>query len=168
MSASLKMVGDTDSGWINQYVLATLPKWRWENEVDCGTFSFRIFTFLTVSSDKYFWSSKKWPKPGLFLCLFSFFSHIAKTNKAHMIKHRWCTWESNPGWQTGKCRRIHWATATNTFWSSFCPRSFGSKLSIKKSNSREGRSDEEEERQNLIWYANSLLKLNCSYYLSSR
>ena len=23
--------------------------------------------------------------------------------------HRWCALDSNPGWQDGRCRRIHWA-----------------------------------------------------------
>ena len=26
-----------------------------------------------------------------------------------MIKRRWCAWDSNPGWQNGRRRRIHWA-----------------------------------------------------------
>ena len=31
--------------------------------------------------------------------------------KIKLIKHRWCTWDSNPGRQDGRCRLIHWATA---------------------------------------------------------
>ena len=28
-----------------------------------------------------------------------------------LIKHRHCAWDSNPGWQDGRCRQIHSATA---------------------------------------------------------
>ena len=54
-------------------------------------------------------SSLKWAKPGLF-CLYSFLSHDKySTNTISDKKHRWCAWNSNPGRQDGKHRKIHWA-----------------------------------------------------------
>ena len=53
-----------------------------------------------------------WPIPASF-CLFSFFSHSNSNSndKYKLKKHRWCAWDSNPGRQDGRRRRIHWAIA---------------------------------------------------------
>ena len=47
---------------------------------------------------------KIWPIPAFFCsyscCLFNMSQ-----------KHRWCAWDSNPRWQNGRRRRIHWTSA---------------------------------------------------------
>ena len=72
---------------------------------------------------------KNWPNPASF-CLFLFFSHDKFSTNTKWQKHRWRTWDSNPGQQDGRRRRIHWAMAIIVLllfptagWSShnFCP-----------------------------------------------
>ena len=64
-----------------------------------------------------FFLKKNGPIPASF-CLFSSFSHY---NFNNWKKHRWCAWDSNPGPQDGRCRRIHWAVvATPTAHSLYC------------------------------------------------
>ena len=51
-------------------------------------------------------------QPGLFFCLFSLFSsHGMEKYSTNLTinekKRRWHAWESNPGRQDGRCRRIH-------------------------------------------------------------
>ena len=42
--------------------------------------------------------------------VFSFFQHIT-IQILNWLKRKWCAWDSNPGQQDGRCRRIHWAMA---------------------------------------------------------
>ena len=58
----------------------------------------------------------KWANPGLFLFIFVLFTfqfkwQIYNLNNINWNKHRWCAWDSNPGWQDGRRRKIHWAIA---------------------------------------------------------
>ena len=47
----------------------------------------------------------------LFLFIFVFSTRHNLNSNLNWKKHRWCAWESNPGWQDGRRERIHWATA---------------------------------------------------------
>ena len=55
----------------------------------------------------------------LFVYFRSFHIPIQMTN-INWKKHRWCAWDSNPGQQDGRRRRIHWAIAAPPNW--FCLR----------------------------------------------
>ena len=76
-----------------------------------------LFSLLNVSSG---FLLRLWNKPIVFLKMGqsrpllvyfrSFHIPIQMTNK-NWKKHRWCAWDSNPGGQDGRCRRIHWAMA---------------------------------------------------------
>ena len=66
---------------------------------------------------------KIWAKPGSFLFIFVLFVHY---NDKYIVKLDWiwkkcrlCAWDSNPGPQDGRCRRIHWAMSapnSDNFW----------------------------------------------------
>ena len=51
----------------------------------------------------------KWANPSLFLLILVFSS--CQNSNIIWLKHKWCAWESNPEWQYGRRRRIHWAMA---------------------------------------------------------
>ena len=52
-----------------------------------------------------------WPNPASF-CLFSFFLHDKySTNTINEKSVVGVAWDSNPGWQDGRLRRIHWEMA---------------------------------------------------------
>ena len=56
----------------------------------------------------------KWVNPGLFLLVlftFQFKWQIYNLNNINRKKRWLCAWYSNPGWQDGRCRWIHWAMA---------------------------------------------------------
>ena len=51
----------------------------------------------------------KWAKPASFLFIFVLFStQWQYSTKFDYKKRRWCAWDSNPGRQNGRRRRIHW------------------------------------------------------------
>ena len=50
---------------------------------------------------------KKGPIPASFSVYFRLFNML----QFKLKKRRWCAWESNPGRQDGRRKRIHWATA---------------------------------------------------------
>ena len=59
---------------------------------------------------------KNGPIPASFCFIFVLFSFQFKWQTYHLNninwkKHRWCAWDSNPGRQYGRRRRIHWAMA---------------------------------------------------------
>ena len=59
---------------------------------------------------------KNGPIPASFLFIFVLFTfqfkwQIYNLNNINWKKHRWCAWDSNPGRQDGRRRRIHWAIA---------------------------------------------------------
>ena len=54
----------------------------------------------------------------LFVYFRSFHTPIQMTN-TNWKKHRWCAWDSNPGRQDGRRRRIHWAIAAPQCGNSF-------------------------------------------------
>ena len=68
-------------------------------------FQFFLFSFF------------KWAEPDLYFVYFrSFFStqwHYG--TEFDYKKHRWFAWDSNPGRQDGRRRRIHWAMAASPF-----------------------------------------------------
>ena len=75
----------------------------------------KLIYWLKIQNDEY--NFFKWAKPGLFFCLFSFFSQC-KDNYSTMRmcdykwkKRRWHTWNLNRGQQDGRRRRIHCAMA---------------------------------------------------------
>ena len=99
---------------------------------ECLTFlQFRLFECRKFSSDC--WpGSATFPRPGtrptrwptalttLFFkngpiqaffvfITFQFKWQIYNMNNISWKKHRCCSWESNPGWQDGRCEWIHWA-----------------------------------------------------------
>ena len=57
---------------------------------------------------------KNGPNPASF-CLFRSFYMTNTAQILWMKKLKWCAWHSNPGWQDGRCRRIHWAMAAPQF-----------------------------------------------------
>ena len=76
--------------------------------------------FLTCPTRKTFlpllpFLFKNGPFPASFCYLHSFHIPIQMTNiqfeQYKLEKHRWCAWDPNPGWQDGRRRRIHGATA---------------------------------------------------------
>ena len=44
------------------------------------------------------------------LFLFIFVISTCYNLNSYWKKHRWCAWDSNPGWQDGRIEQIHWAT----------------------------------------------------------
>ena len=56
--------------------------------------------------------------PGLFLFLFVF--STCHDSNIIWLKHRWCAWDLNPGWQDRRHRQIHWATAAPLLILIFC------------------------------------------------
>ena len=58
---------------------------------------------------------KKWANPGLYWFLVFSTLHHSK----NLLKHTWCAWDSNPGRQNGRLRRIQWAIAAPLFSSNF-------------------------------------------------
>ena len=69
-----------------------------------------IFWFpVTISNKARFFLKKNGPIVASF-CLFLFFSRY-NCNNTNWKKHRWCTWDSNPGLQDGGCRQNHRAKA---------------------------------------------------------
>ena len=44
------------------------------------------------------------------LFLFIFVFSTCYNINSNWKKHRWCAWDSNPGWQDGRRERTHWAT----------------------------------------------------------
>ena len=63
---------------------------------------------------------QSWP---LFVYFRSFHIPIQMTN-INWKKHRWCAWDSNPGRQNGRRRRIHWAMAAPLSYSASLSLSF--------------------------------------------
>ena len=59
------------------------------------------------ASDIFLKIGNSWPR----FVYFRLF-HIIKIN-LNWYKHRWCAWDSNPGHQDGKRRRVHWAMAAS-------------------------------------------------------
>ena len=106
------------SSFLHNKVTEMLDRLWDSNGVSQGSKVARAQT-ITISS---IWSSGYWrtltfamfflngPIPASF-CLFSFFSHSNSNDKYKLKKHRWCAWDSNPGRQDGRRRRIHWAMA---------------------------------------------------------
>ena len=81
----------------------------------------------------------------LFLFIFVFSTCYNLNSNLNWKKHRWCAWESNPGWQDGRRKQIHWATAAprvfnklellltpNNWGFEFCQRQYLKKLQKDK------------------------------------
>ena len=75
---------------------------------------------------------------GIFLLIFVLFTFQFKCkgcnfNCINWKIHRWWAWDSNPGWQDGRRRRIHWPPVFHFFKNGPFPASFSLFLSFQDS-----------------------------------
>ena len=117
------------NGWISdcQMNFGKLCNWPHAQvcKQPCGR-SFKASTIVIYDSNVFF---KKWANPSLFLFIFVHFTfeinwQIYSLNYNNWKKHRWCTWDSNPGRQDGRLRQIHWTMAAPltllSYWLETC------------------------------------------------
>ena len=72
------------------------------------------------------WKAFVWWLP-LFLFIIVFSTCYNLNSNLNCLKRRWCAWDSNPGWQDGRSRQIHWTTAApqllaGVWWDVLCRR----------------------------------------------